>query len=191
MAGQRSGRWLSVHRNGQKRSEGHYHANAPYGEWRYYYDTGQLATVESEYRGQASVLVSYKEDGSRNAEAVSPRQPPVFPGGETALMSYLVRNTVYPREARRKGITGKVYVRYTVDEAGRVGQVYVVRGLAPDIDTEARRVVSSLPRFIPGREYNVPTAFTYTVPIYFAPNFSLFGGPKPPQAPPIEARANW
>lgn len=189
--GQRVGRWLSVHRNGQRRSTGSYQADRPSGEWHYYYSTGQPAAVETIQPGQPNALTLYNEDGSRYVGLPQRREAPEFPGGEMALLEYLARHTNYPREARRKGITGKVYVSYTVGEDGRVGQVRVLRGLSPDADNEAKRVVANLPRFRPGREYNVPTSFTYTVPIYFAPQFTLFGGPKPPPTPPVEARANW
>ncbi|AYA38637.1 TonB family protein [Hymenobacter oligotrophus] len=187
--GERTGRWLSVHRNGQRRSTGMYHQNQPTGEWRYYYSSGQPAAVEQ--IGQEASAKLFNEDGTRHDGLVQRRQAPEFPGGEQALVEYLIQHTVYPKDARRKGITGKVYVTYTVGEDGRVGQVRVLRGLSPEADLEAKRVVESLPRFRPGREYNVPTSFTYTVPIYFAPQFNLFGGPKPPPTPPVEARANW
>ncbi|OON68988.1 energy transducer TonB [Hymenobacter sp. CRA2] len=189
--GQRVGRWLSVHHNGQRRSTGAYTADRPTGEWRYFFSSGQPAAVEYSQPGQPMALTLYNEDGSRFEGFPQRRQQPEFPGGEQALVEYLAHHTNYPKDARRKGITGKVYVSYTVGEDGRVGQVRVLRGLSPDADNEAKRVVASLPRFRPGREYNVPTSFTYTVPIYFAPQFSLFGGPKPPPTPPVEARANW
>jgi TonB family protein len=188
--GQRVGRWISVHRNGQKRSEGRYNAGRPVGEWRYYYDTGELSAIEMPDRqGKPLALAFFNKDGSPYMGRVRTREFPKFPGGEAAMLSYIARNTVYPRTIRRKGITGNVYVSYTVDEQGRVGQVRVVQGLAPDADTEARRVVASLPAFEPGREYNLPTAMTFTIPIHFAPNFSLISGVKPPQVPPSEARA--
>ncbi|WP_345221843.1 TonB family protein [Hymenobacter koreensis] len=189
--GQRNGRWLSVHRNGQKRSEGQYVGSRPLGDWRFYYDSGQLAAVESIERGLPTALTFYNENGALQAGPLLRRVPPAFPGGEIALLEYLNMHTEYPKDARRKGITGKVYISYTVGEDGRVGQVRVVRGLSADVDNEALRVVRSLPRFKPGREYNVPTAFTYTVPIHFAPDFRLFGGHKPAPTPPIEARASW
>jgi TonB family protein len=187
--GQRTGPWISVHRNGQKRSKGVYVAGRPVGEWRYFYKTGQLSAIELPSREKGPALAFFNEDGSAYAGKVQRRELPQFPGGEAALLSYVARNTVYPRTTRRKGITGKVYVSYTVDEEGNVGQVQVVQGLCPEADQEARRVVSSLPAFRPGREYNVPTAMTFTVPIHFSPSFSLFSGVRPPQVRPTEARA--
>ncbi|MBC6990661.1 energy transducer TonB [Hymenobacter sp. BT491] len=187
--GQRVGRWVSVHRNGQKRSEGHYVAGRPHGEWRYYYNTGQLSAIEQLDKGRSMGTVFYNADGTHAAATVERRQVPQFPGGEAGLLQYLARNAVYPKAARRKNITGKVYVSYTVGEDGRVSHVQVVRGLAPDVDNEARRVVANMPAFLPGREYNVPTAMTFTLPIYFAPNFTIFGGTRPRQVPPTEALA--
>ncbi|UOG74034.1 TonB family protein [Hymenobacter tibetensis] len=187
--GQRVGSWISVHRNGQKRSKGTYTMGQPTGEWRYYYDTGQLSAIELLSREKGPALAFFNEDASPYVGRLRKRQLPQFPGGEEALLNFVAHNTIYPKNTRRKGITGKVYVRYTVGEDGRVGQVAVVRGLAPEADQEARRVVASLPVFEPGREYNVPTAMTFTVPIHFAPNFSLLSGIRPPQVPPTEAQA--
>ena len=187
--GQRVGAWISVHRNGQKRSKGNYVGGKPVGEWRYFYGNGQLSAIELPSREKGPALAFFNEDGSPYVGKLQKRELPLFPGGEAAMLNYIAHNTAYPRNTRRKGITGKVYVTYTVDEKGQVGQVRVVQGLSPEADLEARRVVASLPVFQPGREYNVPTAMTFTVPIHFSPSFSLFNGARPPQVPPTEARA--
>lgn len=188
--GQRVGAWVSVHRNGQRRSKGSYTAGRPTGEWRYFYDTGQLSAIELLDREKGRALAFFNEDGSPYVGKLQTRQLPQFAGGDEALLNFVARNTIYPKNTRRKGITGKVYVSYTVGEDGSVGQVRVVQGLAPEADMEARRLVASLPAFLPGREYNVPTAMTFTVPIHFSPSFSLLSGVRPPQVPPTEARAD-
>ena len=188
--GQRTGRWLTVHRNGQKRSEGHYQLGRLHGEWRYYLNTGQLSAVERLKQGRSLNLTLYQADGTPSPGGER-RKVPEFPGGQAALLNYVARNTVYPKTARRRNITGSVYVTYTVSEDGRVGQVRVVRGLSPEVDNEARRVVASLPVFRPGYEYNVPTAMTFTLPIHFSPTFTLLHGLRPQQGPPIEARVGY
>jgi len=190
-SGRRSGRWLSVHRNGQKRSEGHYLLGRPQGEWRYFFNTGQLSAVERLNQGRSVSLALYQADGTPSSAGGVRRQAPEFPGGEAALLSYLARNTVYPKTARQRNITGSVYIAYTVGEDGQVSQVHVARGLSPEVDNEARRVVASLPAFRPGREYNVPTAMTYTLPIHFAPTFNLLRGLRPSQERPTEARVGY
>ncbi|OUJ75402.1 hypothetical protein BXP70_05155 [Hymenobacter crusticola] len=191
MSGRRTGRWLSVHRNGQKRSEGHYVLGRPHGEWRYYFNTGQLSAVERLSQGRSMSLALYQADGTPSSAGGPRRQAPAFPGGEAALLDYLARNTVYPKTARQRNIIGSVHVSYTVGEDGQVGQIHIARGLSPEIDSEARRVVASLPAFQPGHEYNVPTAMTYTLPIHFAPSFTLLHGVRPAQEPPTEARVGY
>lgn len=188
--GQRVGPWLSVHRNGQKRSEGRYQKGEPHGEWRYYHDNGQLSAIERLYTGRTLSLTYYLPDGAALAGTSQKRQPPKFPGGETALLRHIAQATVYPKEARRRNLTGQVFVNYTVGEDGRVGDVRVVRGLSPELDNEARRVVAGLPTFRPGREYNLPTAMTFTLAINFTPSLTLFGNTLPPQGLPTEARAS-
>jgi len=189
--GQRTGRWLSVHRNGQKRSEGRYVQGDLHGEWRYYYNTGQLSAIERLNRGQSLDLRFFNPDGSPWNGPVVRRQAPEFPGGQAALLQFLKRNTQYPKTTRRQNITGTVLVSYTVDESGHVTHVQVVKSLAPEADNEARRLVASLPAFLPGREYNVPIAMTFTLPIQFAPSISLFGGASRKRpALPVEACSN-
>ena len=188
--GRRTGRWVSVHRNGHKRSVGHYVLGQAHGEWRYYFNTGQLSAIERLNRGRSLGLLLYQADGTLSAPGGQRRQAPEFPGGEAALLSYLARNTVYPKTVRQRNITGSVYVTYTIGEDGRVGQVQVMRSLSPEADNEARRVVASLPTFRPGYEYNVPTAMTYTLPIHFAPAVTL-RGLRPAPVPPTEARLGY
>ena len=68
-----------------------------------------------------------------------------FPGGNSALFSYLKKNIVYPDSAKIKGIQGDVYVSFTVDSAGRISGAKILRGVSPDINKEAVRVISQMP----------------------------------------------
>lgn len=45
---------------------------------------------------------------------------PEFPGGDVGLRTFIAKNVSYPAEARKKGIQGKVYVRFVVDGNGDV-----------------------------------------------------------------------
>lgn len=96
-------------------------------------------------------------------------QMPYFPGGEVALLRYLAENIKYPESAKTGGVQGKVIVRFAIDEEGRAGRESVLKGVDPDLDAEALRVVRSLPRFEPGRQGGKAVPVWYMVPI----NFSL------------------
>ena len=93
---------------------------------------------------------------------------PEFPGGgELALRKYLAKAIVYPVIAQENGIQGKVFVNFVVNKDGSVSNVKVARGVDPSIDAEAVRVVSSMPKWKPGKQRGAPVRVSYTVPISF------------------------
>jgi len=94
---------------------------------------------------------------------------PVFKGGETAIIKFIQENIKYPEAAKTKGISGKVIVRFAVEADGSIDRVSVLRGVDPDIDKEALRVVGTLPAFEKaaikdGKQVPV----WYAIPITFA-----------------------
>lgn len=94
-------------------------------------------------------------------------QMPVFPGGESALLAYVAQHLKYPAQAIRDRVRGIVLLRFVVLENGRVGQVQTIKSLEPHCDAEAKRVVKSLPRFIPGKQQGKAVRVWYTFPIRF------------------------
>ena len=103
-----------------------------------------------------------KEEVFRSVE-----QMPQFPGGEAALMKYLQSHINYPPMAAENNVQGRVVVQFVVDKTGKVGEVKVVRSVDKDLDTEAIRVVKSLPKFTPGRQNGQPVRVWYTLPVTF------------------------
>jgi len=93
---------------------------------------------------------------------------PQFPGGETALRKYIAENVRYPEMAKENDIQGTVYVRFVVDEKGKVTNVELLRGVDPLLDKEALRVVSSLPNWKPGKQRGKAVKVSHSVPIKFA-----------------------
>ena len=93
---------------------------------------------------------------------------PQFPGGETALRKYIAENVRYPEMAKENDIQGTVYVRFVVDEKGKVTNVELLRGVDPLLDKEALRVVNSLPNWKPGKKRGKAVKVSHSVPIKFA-----------------------
>lgn len=92
---------------------------------------------------------------------------PMFPGGEKALQQYIADHTEYPEIAKENNIQGKVIVRFCVTPKGGVSQVSVLKGVDPELDKEAIRVVNTLPTFKPGKQGGKPVPVWYMVPINF------------------------
>ncbi len=95
-------------------------------------------------------------------------QMPEFPGGEMELKKFVGRNLRYTAPALRKRIEGEVYVKFIIDETGRVINPAVQKGIGYGCDEEAIRVIKTLPQFTPGKQNGKPVAVYYTVPVKFA-----------------------
>ena len=92
---------------------------------------------------------------------------PQFPGGLGEAMKFLAKNIKYPVEAQQAKIEGRVIVRFVVGRDGSVSDVEVVRGVSSELDAEAVRVVSLMPKWIPGKQRGKAVAVKYTMPIMF------------------------
>ena len=130
--------------------------------------------------------VQHQERDS-NQVFIDYEQMPQFPGGETALMKYLQENIVYPPEAVKDSVQGKVVVKFIIDHSGNVSEVEVVRSVNELLDKEAVRVVKTLPRFAPGRLNGKVISVWYTLPV----TFKLANDNKPVKPKDVEVKAEF
>jgi protein TonB len=95
-------------------------------------------------------------------------QKPSFNGGDANTFSKWVNERLnYPEIAKENGVQGRVTLQFTVEADGRVTNVRVLRGVDPSLDAEAVRVVSSSPKWKPGRQRDRAVKVTYTFPVIF------------------------
>ena len=92
---------------------------------------------------------------------------PEFPGGIAEAMKFLAKNIKYPVAAQEAKIEGRVIVQFVVGRDGSVSDVKVMRGVNPELDAEAIRVVSIMPKWNPGKQRGKAVAVKYTMPIMF------------------------
>ena len=92
---------------------------------------------------------------------------PQFPGGMGEAMKFLAKNMKYPVAAQQAKIEGRVIVQFVVEKDGSVSDVKVMRGVNSELDAEAIRVVSMMPKWIPGKQRGKAVAVKYTMPIMF------------------------
>lgn len=133
--------------------------------------TDDLTKTVREYKDEVIVEEKKPEPPKKEEIFTAVEQPPQFPGGEAALLKYIADHIRYPAAAQENGIQGRVVVQFVVTKDGSIGQVKVVRGKDPDLDKEAKRVVRTLPRFVPGKMNGNNVSVWYTLPI----NFKLAG----------------
>lgn len=95
-------------------------------------------------------------------------EKPSFNGGDANEFSKWVNSKlVYPEIAKENGVQGRVTLQFTVNADGTVSNVKVLRGVDSSLNKEAVRVVSSSPKWKPGKQRDRAVKVTYTFPVIF------------------------
>jgi len=95
-------------------------------------------------------------------------QMPRFKGGLKALNDFIRSKVIYPETAVEDNRSGTVFVRFVVDENGKVVNTELLNKLGPDLNSEALRVIQMIPDFeAPGYSKGEPVKTFYQLPIHF------------------------
>lgn len=94
-------------------------------------------------------------------------QPAEFPGGLQALGKWLSCNLTYPTKAQENNIEGKILVQFIVEKDGSISNPVIARGVDKDLDAEAIRIVSIMPKWKPGMNDGKPVRSKMTLPVAF------------------------
>ena len=94
-------------------------------------------------------------------------QMPEYPGGVGELMKFIQRNIRYPKEAQEQGKQGRVVVQFVVEKDGSITDAKVARSADPQLDAEALRIVSEMPKWTPGKQRGKEVRTRFTVPVTF------------------------
>ena len=134
---------------------------------------GVPVTVNKEDNSKMKIIMNRKW---QNPPADDPDNPvfevvevmPEFPdGGMPGLMNFLSNNIKYPVNAQKRGVQGRVSVQFIVNADGSISDVGIIRAVDPDLDGEAVRVISTMPKWKPGTQRGKPVRVKYTVPVMF------------------------
>jgi len=133
--------------------------------------TADQAQVEVQDEEVVEIVEVVKEEVEEDDPEAEPfvvvEEMPMFPGGEVELLKWIMEHTQYPEVAKENNIQGKVIVRFCVTSKGGVDKVSILKGVDPELDAEAIRVVGTLPAFKPGKQGGKPVPVWYMVPINF------------------------
>lgn len=127
-----------------------------------YGEKGMIGLIEAQLIYPDGLFIDYEDE-------------PEFPAGESALRAFIKNNMVYPVEAIKDSLQGKVYVSFVVSKTGKIENVEISRGIHPLLDKEAIRVISLMPDWKPGVQYypgkigaqKMAFTFRYTIPVNF------------------------
>lgn len=90
-----------------------------------------------------------------------------FPGGEDSMHAFVRRLLRYPEMASENDIQGRVRVRFVIDEQGNCSQIKVIKGILPVCDSEAVRIVRTMPKWTPALYKNKPVKSVFELPVVF------------------------
>ncbi|WP_311334291.1 TonB family protein [Capnocytophaga sputigena] len=82
------------------------------------------------------------------------------------LDKHVKNNFRYPQAALDMGIEGRVNVSFRINTDGTIS-ILGVRGTDRILEDEAKRIISSIPKLIPGKQRDKHTAVTFAYPINF------------------------
>jgi len=97
--------------------------------------------------------------------------PAEYPGGKRQLYSFIDSVLIYPKDALKDSIQGKVYIKFVVDRNGKAIMPKIVKSLSPTTDAEALRIISKMPKWTPAKQggQNVPMYYMLPIPFKIKP----------------------
>jgi periplasmic protein TonB len=95
----------------------------------------------------------------------NPEKYPEFPGGAYSLKAFIKLNADH--SCMEICGEGKVYITFVIDTVGTVTNIKIARGFCEPCDAEAKRIVSIMPKWVPGINYKKKVSFGYQLPIIF------------------------
>ena len=93
-----------------------------------------------------------------------------YPGGGAAMMKWIKDNLDYPQTSIEMNEQGMVYVSWIVEKDGSISNIAIEKGVSPDIDKEAKRVIRTMPKWIHGEVNGEKVRARYMTAINFQLN---------------------
>lgn len=116
-------------------------------------------TIESAHCARSSYVDVYEYD----YVDVQPQ----FPGGDRAMFNFINKTRVYPYEAYKHGIQGRVVCSFIVNTDGSICNVSIVKGANPMLNKEAVRIIREMPNWKTGKLNNEAVPVRCFLPIAF------------------------
>ena len=120
-------------------------------------------------------IASFSQEKEIDFDSVE--RPPIYPGCEPytqqlrsctqrKIQTHINKNFRYPEFAQKTGIQGRVFVQFIIDKDGSIVGIRT-RGPHPILEIEAKRIISILPKFIPGYVDGKAVRVPFSMPITF------------------------
>ena len=126
------------------------------------------ATGETVIELKSIVIDNETEQGEEFEFFVIVEEMPQFgKGKKDEFLKFIKKNLKYPTPAERNKVDGTVYVSFIINEEGDVINVEIIKGVHPDLDSEAVRVIKSSPKWTPGKQREKAVKVKFAIPVRF------------------------
>ncbi len=142
----------------------------------------QEPTVATEDAASAEPVAPNAFEEQSSVYQVTDKMPE-FPGGVSEMMKYISSNIRYPKEFANVNLKSRVIVAFVVKADGTIDNVKInntkiqpltdsatdinEKAAAKAFETEAMRVVKSMPNWTPGEQDGKRVSVAYTLPLQF------------------------
>ena len=116
----------------------------------------------------SAIAVSAQEQETEALGLNFYEEQPTFNGGGPELLTQWVKeHQVYPRKALKLGLQGRVTIRFTVSETGKLKDVEVISGVHKSLDRVSLKLVKSTAGlWTPGKDHDLkPCSRTFLFPV--------------------------
>jgi TonB family protein len=162
----REGEFMSFDTSGHYTYKMHYKNDKLEDTLTGYYENGKIRRLEIYIHDTLVSGHCYDPDGNR-VKFFQRQVMPEYPGGESAMMRFVMDHVRYPDKERENDIQGRVVVGFVVDERGSINDITIKKGVSHGKDKEALRVVKLFPDFSPGMMEDKPVKVAFVLPIMF------------------------
>jgi len=83
------------------------------------------------------------------------------------LIVWIYENLKYTDEAVKNKVEGKVYAQFIVEKDGAISNINVVRDIGYGCGDQVKKLLSVMPKWIPGKQRGVPVRVLFTLPVKF------------------------
>ncbi len=122
-----------------------------------------LSKKENVVEAENDSCNNYRQD--ENGVYDSVEEMPTYPGGMSALLTFVNKNFKYPKEVEELGIQSRIMCTLVINEDGSISDVKVIKPVHPLFDAESIRVMESMPKWNPGKHNGKPVKVKYKLPI--------------------------
>lgn len=161
------GHTVHYNENGSRRSQGSYHKGKQTGTWTLYFENEKDSSVY-EIFPNGITFYTYRSKLHLAETSTTMDVQTGFPGGVSELTKFIARNVKYPEKWKEQSVGGKIFTKFLIDEQGSIINIEIVLSSGvPELDREAVRVISLMPKWYPNVVSGKPVKSYFSLPFSF------------------------